>query len=181
MSSLTDYLKLIKPARLEKYNVNNFNDNFDSLDKAIEKLPRGVMLAKSRSASSSPMSNANLDATNPVTLKGGRMYKFTYDSRNITTNADTTYQINLYKCATTDSNISVDNLTALGLKNGGEFKHITANYTESAGFTAIIPQVADETFQMKVTYQRTAGTGNIVCIAMNFVLEDIGPNIGANL
>lgn len=181
MSSLTDYLKLIKPARLEKYSVNNYNDNFDSLDKAIEKLPRGVIIARSRSSTSGAISHANLDTVNPVTLKGGRMYEFIFDSVNFATNADTVMQVILHKAATTDAASSVDNMTRLGLKSFTQLTFKQANLSQSSQLSVVIPQVADETFQLKITYQRVSGTGTVACDAMNWVLKDIGPNIGANL
>lgn len=38
MSTLTTFLKLIKPTRLEKYSVKVLNDNFDSVDAGVKKL-----------------------------------------------------------------------------------------------------------------------------------------------
>lgn len=176
-TSLTDHLRLLKPDDIESINVDQLNDNYDKIDvfaKTVEKLPKGAILRKSRNTLSGQMTHANIDSTNPVTLKGGRMYKFTMNSVNTVTVADTIFQIQLHKSPTADSGDLVSNLTALGLKNFVQENYKTANASESSTLIVIIPQEVDDTFQMKVTYQRIAGTGTISCTAMNFVLEDIG-------
>lgn len=173
-TSLTTHLRLIKPDDVESIDVEQLNSNYDKIDEAYNKLPRGAVLRRSRSTLSGPMTNANLEAINPVTLKAGRLYKFTMDSVNTVSNADTTFQIALHRCATTDSNISVDNMKPIGLKNYSQHRHNFAAVSESATTTVIIPQEVDETFQMKVTYIRVTGSGSVSCTAMNLVLEDMG-------
>lgn len=176
-TSLTEHLRLVKPDDIESINVDQLNDNYDKIDafaKTVEKLPKGAMLRKSRNSVSGSMTHANLDATNPVTLKGGRMYKFTMNSVNTVTVADTIFQIQLHKAPTADSGDLVANLTPLGLKNFVQENHKAANASETSTLVVIIPQEVDDTFQMKITYQRIVGTGSVSCTAMNFVLEDIG-------
>lgn len=174
MSVLSTFLKLIKPAPVEKFSLSVFNANLDAIDTAIAKLPRGAMMRRNRNALSGFMTNNNLDTVNNVTLKGGRIYKFTYDSVNQTNTADTVFLIGLHKAPTTDDPASVTNMTPLGLKNYAQGNYKAAGVNESTFLEVIIPQETDETIQMKITYQKLAGAGAVACVAMNWVLEDIG-------
>lgn len=179
MAEATEYLKLIKPAKGEKYDVEAVtNGNSDKVDAAVkalvDKYPKGTIYYKEINANSgSLVGPITVDSTTAINLIAGRNYKLIYQAASNSGQASNALAISCKKGAAGNTDPAEGNVI------GYSITHWTAP-AASSGKTLIYEYsytaATTESVAFKIIVQRVVGTGDVIFSSRCVTVVDMGMN-----
>lgn len=178
MSTLTDFLKLIKPTRLEKYSVNILNSNFEAVDAGVQEATSraGKIVAYGPSMQvNNPRKGDYIALFRTMTLEGGRLYRFVFEGIGLNEGASGYWRLGLFTSATNSGDEALTGLTPFGHKHDNVVKIDGANINQSYRLEVFKPLETTTTAKFKVRVWNTVGGGNIQVLAGHWYMEDMGP------